>query len=211
MTQILNYLLSFILIYGYPTVVGVVLLGDLGIPLPVTSVLLAAGSFTAVGILNIYILIPLVTITVICIDVFGYYVGWKLGYVKSMSITGRMKITASALKATEQFLEKHGTWCVFLSRWLITPLGVPVNIIAGIHRYSFKKFVIWAAIGELLWAGLYIYLGYLFGVNWQSLVYYLNNTPELLAAIVIGVGLLFMGVRIRRNHKHSSEKKEIPQ
>ena len=75
MTSLLNYLLSFVLIYGYPVIAAVVLVGDLGIPLPVTSVLLTAGSLTVDGTLNMIILIPMVTIIVVIGDVIGYYIG----------------------------------------------------------------------------------------------------------------------------------------
>ncbi len=201
MTQILNYLLSFVLIYGYPTVAAIVLLGDLGVPLPVTTILLAAGSFAAVGIFNIFILIPLVTITVVLVDVIGYYLGRKIVSWESSRFTRRMKVADKIIKSTEAFMDRHGAMCVFLTRWLITPLGVPVNFIAGIHQYSFRKFLFWAIAGELLWSGLYIYLGYYFGANWQSIANYISKTPELLAAAIIGVSLIFIGIR---HHKFFS-------
>ena len=202
MKQILNYLLSFILIYGYPTVVGVVLLGDLGFPLPVTTILLAAGSFASVGIFNIYILIPLVTVTVVIVDVIGYYLGRTIVDWEKNRITRRMKIAHKIMKSTELFMDRHGAMCVFLTRWLITPLGVPVNFIAGIHKYSFKKFLLWAAFGELLWAGAYIYLGYYFGANWQAISDYISKTPELLAAIIVGIIFIILGIR---NHNFFRE------
>lgn len=201
MTQILNYLLSFVLIYGYPTIVGVVLLGDLGVPLPVTTILLAAGSFASIGIFNIFLLIPLVTFTVVLVDIIGYYLGRKIVSWESSRLTRRMKVADKILRSTESFMDRHGAMCVFLTRWLITPLGVPVNFIAGIHKYSFKKFLFWAIAGELLWSGLYIYLGYYFGANWQSIADYISKTPELLAAAIIGVGLIILGIR---NHKFFS-------
>lgn len=202
---LLDYLLSFVLIYGYPTIVAICFLGGIGIPLPATSVLLAAGSLTVDGTLNIFILIPLVATTVVLGDLLSYYIGRKFGYLNKNFLTQRIGLSETLTQTSEEFLKKHGIWSIFITRWLITPLAVPINLIAGIHKYPFVRFIILVTMGEVLWASLYIYLGYLFGANWQSLLSYITNAPSLLAAIMLSVGLLYVGARIRKHHKISAK------
>ncbi len=115
--------------------------------------------------------------------------------------TSRIGFTQSKIKSVNFFLEKWGIWCVFLTRWLLTPLAVPVNLAAGLSNYSFKKFLTVALIGESLWAGIYIYLGYLFGANWQLLTDYINDAPIFLVLIVIGFGSLAIAYRMWKKGK----------
>ncbi len=198
MTQLLNYLLSYVLIYGYPTVGIIVFVGALGLPLPASSLLVAAGSFTVDGTLNIPVLIVLSTLTALCGDLGGYYIGKRLGYIKSSRLSSHFAISRSL----KSFFVSHGVWSIFITRWLITPLAVPINVLAGVQRYSVIKFSLIVVIGELLWSSLYVCLGYWFGANWQSLIDYINKAPQILAVAAIGIGFLFMAIK----HKHQSKK-----
>lgn len=109
-----------------------------------------------------------------------------------------MGLTKNNLDKIESFLNKWGSWFIFLTRWLLTPLGIPVNFMAGIGKFPFKKFLFLVIAGELIWAFLYIYIGYLFGANWITILDYIYETPILLAVITVGIGSLLIGFRIWR-------------
>jgi membrane-associated protein len=201
MTQLLDPILTLILNYGYPIVALCVLCGYTGIPIPSDAILMAAGSFTVDGTLNVLILFPLVIITALLGDLIGYLIGWKLGYLLVNKFTRRFGLTEKKLSAVNNFLERWGIWCIFITRWLLTPLAVPVNLVSGISRYSLKKFLVVALIGESLWAGIYIYLGYLFGANWQTLTDYLDNVPLVLVLVLVGLGCLGIALRMWKKGK----------
>jgi membrane-associated protein len=196
--ELLNYLLTLVLVYGYPIIVVVVLLGELSIPMPVSALLLAAGSFSSDGTLNLFIIIVIATLGATGGDALGYYVGKKFG----SAVLNKFKIRKDKLHSTEEILSKWGRWFIFVTRWLITPMGVPLNLIAGINRYPFKKFFIWTFLGELLWASIYTYLGYLFGENWTSLVDIVGNVSQVIMYAVLGFGILFIGLRLRKKYKN---------
>lgn len=196
--NVLNDLLSLLLVYGYPIVVGVVAIGELGIPVPASSVLLAAGSFTSDGSLNIFLLITLVTTTAVVGDIAGYYIGKHFGrYVLQNKYIQTIGVTQESMIGIDRFMKKWGLWWIFMTRWLITPLGVPVNIIAGIHKYPFFPFAFFVFFGELLWATLYIYLGHFFGISWVILAEYITTIPQILALSTIGIALLMLAMKIR--------------
>lgn len=200
MNQLVTLLLSFVLHYGYAAIMLVVFGGELGIPLPVSTVLLAGGSFTVDGTLNIFLLIPLVACTAILGDVMGYWFGRKFGNYIVSTYLHNVGLTKKRMAMVERFLANWGIWCVFLSRWLVTPLGIPVNVVAGTAKFPFGKFLFWIVIGECIWATLYIYLGYLFGSNWLTLVTYLTNAPWIFVLLGIGVGSLLLALRLRKKH-----------
>lgn len=201
MTQLLDPLLTLLLNYGYPVVALCVILGYTGIPIPSDAILLAAGSFTVDGTLNAFILFPLVVVTALLGDSFGYLIGNKFGHLVFNKPRSQFGLSQDKIGSVQHFLDRWGIWCIFLTRWLLTPLAVPVNLVAGLSKYSFKKFLLIAIMGESLWAGIYIYLGYLFGANWQTLTDYLDYTPTFLVLIVIGFGSLAIALRMWKKGK----------
>lgn len=201
MSEILDPLLTLVLNYGYPIVVCCVLAAYFGIPIPTDAILLAAGSFSVDGTLNIFILIPLVAIAAIIGDLFGYYLGKKFGFLVINKYTKKLGLTQKKLDKVDKFLIKWGSGCIFITRWLLTPLGIPVNIMAGISKFSIKKFFSVVVIGELIWATIFIYLGYLFGANWVNLLDYIDQAPLLLALLTIGVASMYFGFKIWKSKR----------
>ncbi|MEP7166585.1 MAG: DedA family protein [Candidatus Woesebacteria bacterium] len=192
MNQFLSAILTLLLVYGYPVVVIAVAAGSLGLPVPVTSILLAAGSFSADGSLNVITLIILITITAVIGDVFAYYVGQRID-VRTLEKHGhKFGLTRPILRGVDVFFRKWGTAGIFFSRWLVTPLGVPMNVLAGMKRYSMKKFMICSLVGECMWASIYVSLGFMFGANWQAILSYINNAPGVLALITLAGIFLFL-------------------
>ena len=57
---------------------------------------------------------------------------------------------------------RWGALGIFLSRWLIGPLGPWVNVSSGLAAYSWARFVFWDVLGEALWVGLYVTAGKVF-------------------------------------------------
>ena len=200
MDQLLHTLLTLVLVYGYPIIIIAIILAYLGIPISLNAILLAAGSFTVNGTLSIYILIPLVTIASVLGDLGEYYIGRRFGFVIVDRFTSKIGLTHARIANTNVFLQRWGSITVFITRWLLTPFGIPVNLMAGISEYPFSRFLIAASTGELLWASLYIYLGNYFGANWQIFFDYINNAPVLLALLTIGIISLVVAFRMWKSH-----------
>lgn len=206
MSQLLTFILALVLMYGYPIIVVTIVVAALGIPLPVTSIIMAAGSFTVDKTLNMYILIPLATTAAVFGDCIGYVIGKKFGPALLQRYTRKIGISPNKLVKVESFLGRWGIWCIFLTRWLLTPLAIPVNILSGASHFSFSRFFRYAFLGELLWATCYSYLGYFFGANWQVVSDYIGTTPAILALITLGISLLFLALSRRTNPPNGGTK-----
>lgn len=186
MNVLLSVLLTFLVTYGYATVAFVVFLSALGLPLPASTLLLAAGSFTVDGPLNFWSIVWIVSLVATLGDLMAYGVARRFGIPVSRYIQ-RFGITSAHLAQVDHYLDRWGVWYVFFSRWLVTPLCPPVNFAAGFRKYSIFKFTFFVFVGESVWAFIYVYLGHLFGASWSSLVVYLNGAPELLSLMVVGI------------------------
>lgn len=148
--------------HGQPIVFAVVLISALGAPLPATLLLLSAGALATHGDLGLGALIAGATLAAVLGDHLGYAAGrWGSGPL--LDRLSRWSGAAERLGQAERLAQRWGGTGVFLSRWLLTPLGPAINVASGIARYAWPAFLAWDLLGELLWVSLYVGLGRLMG------------------------------------------------
>lgn len=153
-----DYLLSALGIYGVPVLFAALLIGSIGVPLPASLLLLAAGSFVAQDELDLWSVLGLAAAGAILGDNIGYVLG-RWGGRRMATRLSRIVGGHDLLNQAEASLKRWDGAGIFFSRWLLTPLGPFVNIISGIRRYSWPRFVVYCATGEALWVLLYVMLG----------------------------------------------------
>jgi membrane protein DedA with SNARE-associated domain len=89
----------------------------------------------------------------------------------------------------EQYFARRGGIAIFLTRCVLTPIALPINLIAGSSDYQFGRFVAYDAAGELTWLLCYGALGYFFGSQWEYVSDLISNASGLLVGLLIaGVG-----------------------
>ena len=190
--------LSWMAAYGAPMVAGMLYLGGLGVPLPATLIVIAAGAFIRQNLLDAY-----------STPVFGYLgtiAGdaslYLVGYFASSWINQRFGQTA-AWKNAHGLFERRGGVAIFLTRWLLTALALPVTLIAGSSGYTFKKFFTFAVLGELTWVLIYGGLGYAFGSQWELISDFISNFSGFaLGALALGVGIYLL---VHFNKKNAAQ------
>jgi membrane-associated protein len=131
--------------------------------LPGDSLLFAAGAITfKTGILNIWILIPLLFIAAILGDNVNYFVGNKLG-TKLFDMKGLNKILKREyLTRTEHFYEKHGGQTIIIARF-IPIIRTFAPFVAGLGNMKYSKYISYCIVGGMLWVTLLTLAGYYFG------------------------------------------------
>ena len=174
--------------YGVPLLFCVTLLSCLAVPIPSSLLMLATGGFAAAGDLSL----PAVAAAAFC----GAIIGDNLGYWIARGLGGRLSDWLSkrpkraALRTkSEAFMNKWGGSSVFFSCWLVAPLGPYINYVSGLSRYSWPRFALWGAAGEVFWVGIYVGLGYTFADNITQISSLLGNISGFLAAAVVAIGL----------------------
>lgn len=193
--------LTLLLVYGYPILGGAIFLSSFGIPVPSDLLMLVAGSLAVDGSLNLYALIILVTVLAFIGDLIGYYLSKKYGLKIILKYGGKFGVTSSRLDRSSHYLNRFEGWAIFFSRWLFTPFGFPLNILAGISNYPIKTFTLVAFFGEALWASLFVGAGYLFGANWNSVAFYLDNIPDILSLFLLGWVCLAFGLWLLKRQR----------
>jgi membrane-associated protein len=197
-----DQLLTWLLLYGYPLLFAVVLVGSLGAPIPNNILILAAGGLAAEGDLELPIVLAVVFGAAILGDLAVFAVCRRLGEHAVVRYGARVGLTRDRLAAART---RFGTWVglsVFLTRWLLTPLALPAGVLAGIGRYSASAFVGCAVAGELLWTAGYVGVGYLFGESWSGILDTASDSAGLVAAL--GVAVLALGLLVYLRAKGSA-------
>jgi membrane-associated protein len=171
--------------YQAPLVSGILFLGALGIPLPCSLVVIASGAFIRQSLLDTTSTILLGFLATIIGDS-GLY---GIGRLAGRRLGQRFGQTETWLKAQTQF-NRRGVLTIYLTRWILSEVAMPVTLIAGSSRYSFGKFIIVDILGELTWFAVYGGLGYAFGTQWELISTFLTNfSGFLLGAVVLGLGV----------------------
>jgi membrane-associated protein len=186
MSDLADTLLTAVLAYGAPALGLALFIAALGIPLPATLLLLASGAFARQGMLDAPLAVGLSLLGSVLGDSGSYCVGRCGGALMLKHIAGR----ASWQQAWATF-ERRGALAIFLTRFLLTPLALPTNLIAGSSAYVYGRFLVLDVLGEAVWIALYGGLGYLFADQWEIL----SDLAGNLSGALIGLlALLLAGV-----------------
>lgn len=190
----LQQFLSFVLLYKYTAVFGIIFGAAFGLPLPATAILLAGGAFAAEGYLSFAIacLVGFVGATLGDIVLFFLARNWGEPLLERVSFLKKILLSPQFKKVEARFVE-HSFSLIFLSRFLVTTIGAPVTILAGFSKLSTKKFILIDALGELTYAVLYMTAGFIVGDEWQNLSTIFENTALI---IVIGAVIIFLLTRL---------------
>jgi membrane protein DedA with SNARE-associated domain len=186
--------------YGLPALFIVVAVAAIGVPLPVTLLLIVTGSLAAQHVINIWWAIAVAAVGASAGDQIGYAIGHWGGKALVNRVT-RMVGKKDGLKQLETKAAKLGAAGIFFSRWLVTPLGPWVNFASGIANYSWVRFSVWDFVGETLCAVLYICVGLAFSDRVQAVADVLGNLTW--AAVGVAIAALLGWKLFSRQRQHT--------
>lgn len=196
-------LLSLVVAYGPVAILGLTALSCLGVPIPGALVLLVTGAFVASGELGV----AAVVVSGLAGAVAGDQIGYWLGAIGGDDIVRRLsqrESLAAGMRAARDFSTRWGTTSVFFSRWLIAPLGPPINLLAGALGTPWLTFTAAGVLGEAVWVSGYVALGYLFSQSVLAIGALLGDVAWLLAAGAIAAVLAFRILRVVANRNEGS-------
>jgi membrane-associated protein len=167
--------------------------------LPGDSLLFAAGTFAALGSLNLWLLIALLWAAAFLGDTANYWIGHYLGD----RAYGIRWIKREYLEKTHAFFEKHGGKTIFLARF-VPIIRTFAPFVAGIGRMSYGYFISYNVFGGLVWVFLFTVAGYLFGN-----IPLVRENFSLVVMAIIFISVLPMVVeafKARREEKQTAVK-----
>jgi membrane-associated protein len=191
-------LVAWLAVYTYPVAALTVLIGAIGVPLPSAVVVLAAGSISTDGDPDPRLLFGVILVAAVAGDVTSYSLGRWASHLVLGRVGARIGLTPERVAAAEHRFERWGGLLVLVTRFLLTGLALPTNLAAGAGTYPIARFLLYAIIGEAIWAGQLLALGWLYGPSWIGLLDYLDDAVAVLTALAVAAGLVFILVRLLR-------------
>jgi membrane-associated protein len=188
-----DQLLAAVSQYGAPALFGIVIIAAIGVPLPITLLLIVAGSMIAQGAMNLWWAIGLAGAGAILGDQAGYAIGRWGGPAVGAKLS-RLFGKRASIETMEAKAKAWGGPGIFITRWLLSPLGPWINLASGATGYPWHRFLFWDILGELTGAVVYISLGRFFSDRVMALFGVLGDVTwaiaALLAAVIFGYQLL---------------------
>lgn len=155
-------LLAAMLVYGYPILALVLVIGAIGVPVPASLLATVAGTLIAEGDLDPIPTVLIALASCLLGDVVGYAIG-RLGGRELARRHGRwLGVGATRLVQVEALFQRWAGPTLLLSRLLLAIVGSAINLLAGASRLSLPVFVGYALAGRLVWVSVFVGLGYAF-------------------------------------------------
>ena len=195
MSEVAAALLAWLVVYTYPVVGLTVLVAAVGVPLPSTIVVLAAGGLAADGEIDPVILVAVVLLSAVTGDLTSYGIGRWGGSALLGRLGPRRGFSAEKVARLERRFERWGGLLILATRCILRGLALPTNLIAGGVGYPARRFFGFVVLGQGIWATGLVSIGFWYGSNWRVVAEYLEGafTPLTSLAVATVLALLLVG------------------
>jgi membrane protein DedA with SNARE-associated domain/rhodanese-related sulfurtransferase len=190
----------FLLLYGYILLFAWVLFEQLGMPLPATPVLLAAGALSVDGSIRLHWAFLAALAGALLSDVTWFLVGRRLGHhVLRLLCKLSLEPTTCVRRTQDSFSRRRAI--TLLTAKFVPGLGTLAPPIAAQNGMGFGPFLFFDGIGAAIWVATLLVVGRLFGDA-------INRNPSLLnwigrfsgAILILGIIGFFVARLIRRHN-----------
>lgn len=190
--------------YGYGLVGGVLFFESMGVPLPGESLLIAAALYAATtGGLDIGWVVLAAIVGAVLGDNAGYLIGRGAGARVLARYGGRVGLTEHRLRLGRYLFARYGGVVVFFGRF-VAFLRTFAALMAGANRMPWGRFLVWNALGGIVWAGGYGFGAYLLGGRVHAVAGPVGFALAAAAAAALGGAVLF----VRRHEARLQEEAE---
>jgi membrane protein DedA with SNARE-associated domain len=143
---------EFVQRHGYTVVFVVVLVEQLGAPLPAVPVLLAMGAFAALGFYSLPLALLTAVAAAVAADALWFALGQRRGDT-ILKLLCRLSLEPdSCVRQTSKSFHRHGVWTLLFAKF-VPGLSTAAPPLAGSAGVSWARFLVWDAAGSALWAG----------------------------------------------------------
>ena len=188
----------FLIVYGYLLLFAWVLVEQIGIPLPATPVLLAAGALSAEGQISFPFAFLFGVAASLVADSTWFIVGRRYGHhVLRILCKLSLEPTTCVRKTQDSFGRRRGVTLMIAK--FIPGLATLAPPVAGENGMSYPAFLFFDGIGASLWIGALLTLGRFFGDLLKRDTSLLDWAGRFSGALLIlGVIIFFVGRILRR-------------
>ena len=177
--------LQFLVKHGYVVLFVSVLAQQLGLPLPSTPFIIAAGALAHSGQLSFTAVLLIACSAALLADLVWFEIGRRRG-TRVLQFLCRISLEPDyCVRRTENSFARHGAQTLVIGK-LVPGVSVLATPMAGVYGYSRARFVFFDGLGILLWIGMFELLGYVFSDQLEDVVGYASRFGGLLFVLLAG-------------------------
>ncbi|MEU6140771.1 DedA family protein [Streptomyces sp. NPDC047081] len=167
-----------------------------GFVLPGETAVIVGGVLARQGVVDLVWLSAAVVLAAIAGDGVGYEIGRRLG----PRFAGGHRQTTQVEKARD-LVRRRGPAAVFFGRFIAFVRSF-VPAMAGVSEMRYRRFLLYNALGALLWGVGNAVLGYVAGAAYERAEGLVGRTLALVVAVLVVVALVVW--RVRRHRERNS-------
>jgi membrane-associated protein len=134
----------------------------------------------------------------------GNVVGYEIGRVIGPRIyerDGRL-LKREYLEQTSQFFEVHGSKALVIGRF-VPFVRTFITLVAGVTQMNRAKFMVWSAVGAVLWVSSITLLGYFLGRSFP----WLGDNIDYVTIGLLLITVIPIAIELRRKKKRDRHPK----
>ena len=152
-------LTPFIAQWGYAAIFVIVILGNVGLPVPEETVLTVSGYLIWQGRLKLLPVLLTAIASAVLGDNIAYWIGRRYGRI---ALTRFLKVSPERIERMQRLVLRHGMLAVFVGRF-VAGLRFMAGPLAGITGLSPLRFFIANLVGAIIYVPLAVGVGYAVG------------------------------------------------
>jgi len=183
--------LQYLVRHGYIVLFASVLAQQLGMPLPSTPFIVAAGALAHAGQLSFDATILVAFSAAMIADLVWFEIG-RLRGIRVLQFLCRISLEPDyCVRRTENTFARYGAKTLIVGK-IVPGISAVATPMAGVYGLARSRFLLFDGLGILLWIGTFELLGYLFSDQLEDVVAYASRFG-LLTALFIGGLAAYVG------------------
>jgi len=157
-------LLQFVVRHGYTLVFAWVFVEQAGLPIPSAPLLLAAGALSGTHKMNLGMVVVFATLGSIASDTMWYELG-RLKGVRVLQLICRISLEPdSCVRRSQVSFGRNGARVLLVAKFVpgVNAMAAPLS---GVIRMGWRRFLLFDALGALLWVSAFTITGYTFSTD----------------------------------------------
>ena len=193
-------ILAFVARHGYVLLFLWVLAEQSALPLPSAPLMLAAGALIHDGRLHFGAAILCCVTGALVADAMWFELGRSRGR-QVLRLVCRVSLEPdSCVRQTENAFLKYGMRSLLVSKF-VPGLNAVAAPLAGHSGAPYLRFALYDIAGSLIWSGAYIYVGYLFSHELETVAAYASRTGSGLVVVVTALFAGWIGWKWMQRHR----------
>ncbi len=196
----MNELMEFMAQHGYALIFFSVFAEQIGVPVPSNFLLITAGVLIGLGQLDASAVIIVTLFAALLGDTIWFYVGRRSGY-RVLGFLCKISLEPDiCVNNAKSIFVKHGERSLLIAKF-VPGFSTFAQPVAGASKMSLSRFLIFDELGSLLWAVVFVGLGYIFSDQFEEIVEYATNFGWWFGAALISALASYIGWKIVKRQR----------